>query len=131
MHTLCAAQCNVTLTVRDERVLRCSRDNPEVDDGWLCDRGRFAYPKLGEGRVSEPMIRDGGELRAVSWERALEEAAGCLKRAGAATGAIAGGGATNEEGFLLGRLLREGLGSPHIDSRVSGTLPLQLPPSAR
>jgi NADH-quinone oxidoreductase subunit G len=125
--TLCAAQCNVTLTVRDERVLRVlARDNHEVDDGWLCDRGRFAYPKLGEDRITEPLIRDGGELRAVSWERALEEAAGRLRRASAATGAIVGGGATNEEGFLLARLLREGLGSPHIDSRVAGTLPLEL-----
>jgi NADH-quinone oxidoreductase subunit G len=125
--TLCPAQCNVTLTVRDERVLRVlARDNPEVDDGWLCDRGRFAYPKLGEDRITEPMLRDGGELRPVSWERALEEAAARLKRAGASTGAIVGGGTTNEEGFLLARLTREGVGSPHIDSRVAGTLPLEL-----
>jgi NADH-quinone oxidoreductase subunit G len=125
--TLCPAQCNVTLTVRDERVLRVlARDHPEVDDGWLCDRGRFAYPKLGEDRVTEPMIRDGGELRPVSWERALEEAAAALKRAGARTGAIAGGGTTNEEGFLLARLMREGVGSPHIDSGVAGTMPLEL-----
>jgi NADH-quinone oxidoreductase subunit G len=125
--TLCAAQCNVTLTVRDERVLRVlARDHPEVDDGWLCDRGRFAYPRLSEERIAEPLIRDGGELRAVSWERALEEAAASLQRAGASTGAIAGGGATNEEGFLLARLLREGLGSPNLDSRVAGTLPLEL-----
>ena len=34
--------------------------------------------------------------------------------------------ATNEEGFLLARLMREGLGSPHIDSRRAGTLPLEL-----
>ena len=125
--TLCPAQCNVTLTVRDERVLRVlSRQHPEVDDGWLCDRGRFAYPKLGEDRVTEPMIRDGGELRPVSWERALEEAATRLRRAGAATGAIAGGGATNEEGFLLARLMRKGLGSPHLDSRTAGRLALEL-----
>jgi NADH-quinone oxidoreductase subunit G len=115
------------LTVRDERVLRVlARDNPEVDDGWLCDRGRFAYPKLGEQRIGQPLIRDGGELRPVSWERALEEAAMALKRAGGRTGAIVGGGTTNEEGFLLARLLREGLHSPHIDSRVAGVLPLEL-----
>jgi NADH-quinone oxidoreductase subunit G len=72
------------------------------------------------------MLRDGGELRPVSWERALEEAAARLKRAGASTGAIVGGGTTNEEGFLLARLMREGVGSPHIDSRVAGTLPLEL-----
>ena len=75
--TLCPAQCNVTLTVRDERVLRVlSRENPDVDDGWLCDRGRFAYPTLGgQERLIAPLLRDGGELRPVSWERALEEAA--------------------------------------------------------
>ncbi|HEY7830135.1 MAG TPA: NADH-quinone oxidoreductase subunit NuoG [Solirubrobacteraceae bacterium] len=126
--TLCPAQCNVTLTVRDERVMRVlARQHPEVDDGWLCDRGRFAYPRLGgDERVSEPLLRDGGELRPVSWERALEEAAAGLKRAGARTGALVGGQATNEEGFLLARLMREGLDSPHIDSRVAGTLPLEL-----
>jgi NADH-quinone oxidoreductase subunit G len=126
--TLCPAQCNVTLTVRDERVLRVlSRQNPEVDDGWLCDRGRFAYPALGgQERVTEPLLRDGGELRPVSWERALEEAAAGLRRAGERAGALAGGGATNEEGLLLSRLMREALGSPHLDSRTAGALPLEL-----
>ncbi len=126
--TLCPSQCNVTLTVRDERVLRVlSREHDEVDDGWLCDRGRFAYPALGgPERVTEPLIRDGGELRPVSWERALDEAATGLSRAGERTGALVGGEATNEEGFLLARLLREGLHSPHIDSRRAGTLPLEL-----
>ncbi len=126
--TLCPAQCNVTLTVRDDRVLRVlARENDEVDDGWLCDAGRFAYPALGgDDRVSEPLIRDGGELRPVSWERALEAAATGLARAGERTGAIAGGQSTNEEGFLLARLLREGLGSPNLDSRRAGALPLEL-----
>ncbi len=142
--TLCPSQCNVTLTVRDERVLRVlSRENHEVDDGWLCDRGRFAYPALGGvrpangaaggvmhktpgERITEPLLRDGGELRPVSWERALAEAATGLSRAGERTGALVGGEATNEEGFLLARLMREGLGSPHIDSRRAGTLPLDL-----
>jgi NADH-quinone oxidoreductase subunit G len=139
--TLCPAQCNVTLTVRDERVLRVlAREHPEVDDGWLCDRGRFAYPALGavattngngrsaasSVRITEPLLRDGGELRPVSWERALEEAAAGLVRAGERTGALVGGEATNEEGYLLARLLREGLRSPHIDSRAAGTLPLEL-----
>jgi NADH-quinone oxidoreductase subunit G len=126
--TLCPAQCNVTLTVRDERVLRVlARDNPEVDDGWLCDRGRFAYPALGgDERVTEPLIRDGGELRPVSWERALDEAAARLSRAGGRAGALAGGGTTNEEGLRLGRLMREALSSPHLDSRPAGGLALEL-----
>ncbi len=48
-----------------------------------------------------------------------------LARAGERTGALVGGGATNEEGLLLARLMREGLGSPHLDSRRAGTLPLE------
>jgi NADH-quinone oxidoreductase subunit G len=126
--TFCPAQCNVTLTVRDELALRVlARDNVEVDDGWLCDKGRFAYQSFHVAeRVTEPLVRDGGRLRPVSWERALEEAAAGLARAGAHTGAIAGGQSTSEEGLLLARLLREGLGSAHLDSRRAGALPLEL-----
>ena len=76
------------------------------------------------------MIRDGGELREVSWERALDEAASALERANGRVGAIAGGVTTNEEGFLLQRLMREGLGSPDLDSRPGGTLALGAAPRA-
>jgi NADH-quinone oxidoreductase subunit G len=126
--TLCPAQCNVNVTVRDERALRVlARENAQVDDGWLCDKGRFAYQSFHvDQRVTEPLVRDGGQLRAVSWERALAEAAAGLGRAGAATAAIAAGATTNEEGLLLGRLLREALGSPHVDSRRAGALALEL-----
>ena len=126
--TLCPSQCNVSFTVRDERVLRVlGRDNAEVDDGWLCDKGRFAYQSIHvDERITAPMIRDGGELRPVSWERALDEAAAALARAKGSVGAIVGGESTNEEAFLLQRLLREGLDSPDIDSRAGGALPLAL-----
>jgi NADH-quinone oxidoreductase subunit G len=126
--TLCPAQCNVTITVRDELALRVlARQNDEVDDGWLCDKGRFAYQSFHvDERITEPHVRDGGQLRPVSWERALQEAASGLKRAGAHTAAIVGGQSTNEEGLFLARLLREGLQSPHIDSRRGGSLALDL-----
>ncbi|HLJ02799.1 MAG TPA: NADH-quinone oxidoreductase subunit NuoG [Solirubrobacteraceae bacterium] len=126
--TLCPSQCNVEFTVRDERVLRVlARDHDEVDDGWLCDKGRFAYQAIHvDERITRPLVRDGGELREVSWERALTEAAGLSKHRGA-VGALAGGQATNEEGFLLQRMLRDGLGSGDIDCRGGGPeLPLGL-----
>jgi NADH-quinone oxidoreductase subunit G len=117
--TLCPSQCNVSFTVRDERVLRVNaRDNHDVDDGWLCDKGRFAYQAVHvDERVTEPMVRDGGELRPVSWERALTEAAGGLKRASGSVGALAGGETTNEEAFLVQRVLREALDSGSLDFR--------------
>ena len=119
--TLCPAQCNVTFTVRDERVMRVlARDHAGVDDGWLCDKGRFAYQAIHvDERITRPMVRDGGELREVSWERALDTAAGLARHAGR-VGALAGGQATNEEGFLLQRLVREALDSHDVDSRAAG-----------
>src|ERR687886_2715181 len=123
--TFCPSQCNVGLTVRDDtKVLRVSaRDNEEVDDGWLCDKGRYGFQIFhAPERVTAPMLREGGGLRPVSWERAIEEAVKGLDRSGEATAALAGGEATNEEGFLLQFLMREVLGSPHVDSRTGGTL---------
>src|SRR5919199_398054 len=65
---------------------------------------------------------EGGDLRPASWERAMEAAVAGLDRSGERTAAIVGGEATNEEGFLLQFLMREVLGSPHVDSRTGGPL---------
>ena len=121
--TLCPSQCNVTFTVRDEKVMRVlARDNVEVDDGWLCDKGRFAYQAMHvDERITAPLVRDGGELREVSWERALEVAAGLGRHRGR-VGALVGGQATNEEGFLLADLMRErpGLRGHRLPDRGPG-----------
>jgi NADH-quinone oxidoreductase subunit G len=129
--TLCPSQCNVEFTVRDEKVMRVlARDarsagtgggpggNPDVDDGWLCDKGRFAYQAIHvDERITQPLVRDGGTLRPVSWDRALDAAAGLGRHRGA-VGTLVGGQATNEEGFLLARFMREALSSSDIDSGV-------------
>jgi NADH-quinone oxidoreductase subunit G len=122
--TLCPSQCNIAFTVRDERVERVlARENEAVDDGWLCDKGRFAYQSIhSDERVVEPLVRDGGRLRPASWEEALERTAEGLRKAGAASAAIAGGQTTNEEGYLLQKIFREALESPNVDSRTWGPL---------
>jgi NADH-quinone oxidoreductase subunit G len=126
--TGCAAHCNVELTVRDERVMRVlARDHPEVDDGWLCDRGRFGYQAVHvDERIVEPLVREGTELMPASWEKALAAASGALKKAGPRVAALADGETTNEEAFLLQRLFREGLGSGHLASRPRGELGLDV-----
>jgi NADH-quinone oxidoreductase subunit G len=115
--TLCPSQCNVSFTVRDEKVKRViSRDNHEVDDGWLCDRGRYGFEMFdAPERVTGPRLKGGAE---VGWEEALAAVSDGLRGAGGKVAAIVGD-ASNEEGFLLQRLLRDALGSPHIDSRPS------------
>jgi NADH-quinone oxidoreductase subunit G len=125
--TLCPSQCNVKFTVRDEKVLRVlARDHPEVDDGWLCDKGRFAYQAIHvDERLQAPLVRDGGSLREVSWERALETAAGVGRHRGR-IGTLVGGQTTNEEGFLLARLMRDGLDALDIDCRTGDSVPIEL-----
>ena len=54
---LCPSQCNVEFTVRDDaRIVRVkSRDNRDVDDGWLCDKGRYGYQAVhSPERVTQP-----------------------------------------------------------------------------
>ncbi len=115
--TLCPSQCNVSFTVRDEKVKRVlGRDNAEVDDGWLCDRGRYGFEMFAaEERVAGPRLKG----VATGWAQAIEAAATGLLAAGEGRVAAIVGDASNEEGYLVGRLLREALGSPHIDSRAS------------
>jgi len=115
--TLCPSQCNVSFTVRDEKVKRVlGRDNAEVDDGWLCDRGRYGFEMFADAkRVDGPRLKNSV---ATDWNKAIETAAAGLRAGGGATAAIVGD-ASNEEAYLVQRLLREALGSPHIDSRPS------------
>jgi NADH-quinone oxidoreductase subunit G len=119
--TLCPAQCNVKFTVRDERVQRVlARDNTGVDDGWLCDKGRFGYQMISSPqRITEPLV--GGQP--ATWEEALDAAAAGLRAAGERAAAIVGGQASNEDGYLVQRILRHALGSPHVGSSSADGLP--------
>ena len=124
----CTAQCNVELTVRDEKVMRVlSRDHAEVDDGWLCDKGRFSYQAAqSDQRITTPLVREGSELLPASWEKAIAAAASALKKAGSRASALAGGPTSNEEAFLLQGLLRDHLGSSNLSSRAYGDQPLDV-----
>jgi NADH-quinone oxidoreductase subunit G len=116
--TLCPSQCNVKFTVRDERVERVlGRDNHGVDNGWLCDKGRFGFQMISsEERITSPRV-SGGKA---GWTEALDAAATRLRAAGERTAVIVGGQSSNEEGYLAQRIVRRALGG----SQVASTDPL-------
>jgi NADH-quinone oxidoreductase subunit G len=119
--TLCPSQCNVAFTVRDEHVLRVlARDNADVDDGWLCDKGRFAFQMFNSAeRITRPMVRAGdGSLSPISWDDAVKRVADALRDAGERAAALVGGGTSNEEGWLIQNILRRG-GSSNVDCSSS------------
>jgi NADH-quinone oxidoreductase subunit G len=113
--TLCPSQCNVSFTVRDEKVKRViTRDNEDVDDGWICDKGRYGFEMFNAAeRVTEPRTKGGN---VVSYEDAIAKAAAGLKARDGKVAAIVGD-ASNEEGFLVQEILRGALHSNSIDSR--------------
>ena len=73
--------CNVDLWTRDNEVLRITpRENPDVNDHWMPDAGRYAYEKFNDNRVSRPSIKlDGDNQSNTSWNNAIETFAEVLE----------------------------------------------------
>jgi NADH-quinone oxidoreductase subunit G len=115
---------NIFAHVLRGRVMRIvPRENEAINETWIADRDRFGFEGMySTERVTQPMLRIDGELKAVDWEIALAAAAQGLTSAVAAHGADAAGflaapSATAEELYLLARIAR-GLGSQNIDHRL-------------
>jgi NADH-quinone oxidoreductase subunit G len=111
---MCPVGCNVNATTREGKVKRIlSRNHPEVDGGWLCDKGRFAYAHLhAEDRLRDPILRVRRRgFEEVSWERALDEAERLLRESDGRIVTALSGSETVEQAYALGKLLRRGLGA--------------------
>ena len=109
--TGCAVGCNTSATIREGKVKRIlSRNHPEIDRGWLCDKGRFSYPHLrAEDRITTPLRRGRKGLEEISWDEALDEAETMLRESRGSIVTAFSGSETTEIAYALGRLLRGGL----------------------
>jgi NADH-quinone oxidoreductase subunit G len=108
---LCPAGCNVSATTREGKVKRIlSRNHPELDRGWLCDRGRFSYSHLyADDRLRTPLRREPRQgLRETDWEDALGELERLLRDADGSVLLALSGSETNELAYALARLVRVG-----------------------
>ncbi len=115
---------NLIVQVKNNKVMRVvPLENEAVNECWIADRDRFSYEALnGEERLTSPMLKQGGEWRAVDWQTALEYVANGLKQiksdhGAESIGTLASAHSTLEELFLAGTLMRE-LGSQNIDYRL-------------
>jgi NADH-quinone oxidoreductase subunit G len=111
---MCPVGCNVHATTREGKIKRIlARNHPEVDRGWLCDKGRFAYSHLqARDRISDPLRRVGPRrYEALSWDDALDEAERMLRAADGRIATALSGSETVESAYALAKLLRRGLGA--------------------
>jgi len=127
--TQCPVGCNTTLNTRREaksggdvvvkRVM--PRQNEEVNEIWLCDKGRFAYHYAeSKKRLSKPQIRKDGKLVRASWDAATKLAAENFIKFKKDFVILASGRLSNEALFNIKTLADHSGGKAYLYSDMAG-----------
>jgi NADH-quinone oxidoreductase chain G len=118
----CAVGCNVTLDVKMNKLRRIgARENAEVNDQWLCDKGRFGHAFVhSPNRPTTPLIRRGDKLEPATWQEALNLISRRLGEIVEESGPDSVGGigstrATNEANYIFQRFMRAVVGTNNVD----------------
>jgi NADH-quinone oxidoreductase chain G len=135
---MCAVGCNVVLGEKNNELRRTTpRENMQVNDAWICDKGRFTHGYVNHpDRLRTPLIRRDGELQPATWDEALDLIARRLHEILEAHGPKAIGGlgstrVTNEANYLFQRFLRTVVGTnslDHMRRMPAGATPLSSLP---
>ncbi|MEM9037362.1 MAG: molybdopterin oxidoreductase family protein [Actinomycetota bacterium] len=119
----CALNCGIGLA-NDENgdvVAQIRWKTAPLTKGGICSKGSTAWQQIHhDDRITTPLVRRDGEFVPSSWDEALDLAVAGFQRIRSEHGAdanalLSGGSLTNEKAYLLGKLARLGLGTPHID----------------
>jgi len=123
----CDVGCNIFIGHRSGQIFRYRpRVNPEVNDHWLCDYGRFSYERYDTDRVVVPKVRTEEDTLGIStWGEALDAIETALRNAGDSLRVIASAHMTNEEAALAKRLFGELLNAK-IDVMVDPIGPIKM-----
>jgi NADH-quinone oxidoreductase subunit G len=118
----CGVGCNITLDVKMNKLRRIvGRENAEVNDQWLCDKGRFGHAFVhSPNRLKTPLVRRGDNLEPATWQEALTLISRRLGKIVEESGPESVGGigstrATNEANYLFQRLMRAVVGTNNVD----------------
>ncbi|WP_018347702.1 NADH-quinone oxidoreductase subunit G [Longispora albida] len=115
----CAAGCDMRTDSRRNKVMRrLAGDDPQVNEEWNCDKGRWGFQYVTAfDRLTDPLVRskETGEFRKASWSEALRVAAEGLR--GKKTGVLTGGRLTVEDAYAYAKFARVALHTNDIDFR--------------
>ncbi|MGE2721021.1 NADH-quinone oxidoreductase subunit G [Mycolicibacterium celeriflavum] len=117
----CSSGCAQRTDHRRGKVLRrLAGDEPQVNEEWNCDKGRWAFTYTTQGdRITTPLIRDeDGKLRPASWSEALTVAGNGLAAASGSAGVLVGGRMTIEDAYAYSKFARIALNTNDIDFRA-------------
>ncbi|GAA4225119.1 NADH-quinone oxidoreductase subunit G [Streptosporangium album] len=116
----CASGCSLRTDHRRGKVTRrLAGDDPEVNEEWNCDKGRWAFTYATQpDRLKTPLVRDEeGHLVPASWPEAFAAAAKGLAAARGSAGVLVGGRVTVEEAYGYAKFARIALGTNDVDFR--------------
>ncbi|MDQ3615603.1 MAG: NADH-quinone oxidoreductase subunit G [Actinomycetota bacterium] len=117
----CASGCALRTDHRRGKVTRrLAGFDPDVNEEWNCDKGRFGFMySRTPDRLTHPLVRDedSGELRPASWTEAFAVAARGLQAAGS-VGVLTGGRLTAEDAYAYSKFARVALHTNDIDFRA-------------
>jgi len=117
----CASGCRQRTDHRRGAVTRrLAGDDPQVNEEWNCDKGRWAFTYATQpDRLAAPLVRDsGGVLRPASWPVAIAAAAAGLLAERGSAGVLTGGRLTLEDSYAYAKFARLALASNDIDMRA-------------
>ncbi|NJP95867.1 NADH-quinone oxidoreductase subunit G [Nonomuraea sp. FMUSA5-5] len=117
----CASGCSLRTDHRRGRVTRrLAGNDPQVNEEWNCDKGRWAFTYAQQpDRLKQPLVRnEEGVLVPASWPEALQVAADGLARARGKAGVLVGGRVTVEDAYAYAKFARVALGTNDVDFRA-------------
>ena len=131
----CPVGCNTTLNTRREarsggdivtkRVM--PRQNEQVNEIWICDKGRFGHHFASSpDRLTQPLIREGGELKEATWHAALKLVGEKFKAAGSGLHGLVGDRLSNEDLFNFERVVNGLGGRTELNSQMGSGEQVQL-----
>lgn len=136
--TGCSLGCKGTAqTSRNEMVRLLGVDSEPINQGWLCDKGRYGFDFAeSENRIRSPYVMHDGKKEDVNLNAALDLASDAIAKAitqfGPDSVALLGGArGTNEDAYALSRLAKGVIGTSMVDSQLSNSLPADLVLSAK
>ena len=121
----CGVGCGFNAEVKGNEVVRMVPANSgRANEGHACVKGRFAWGYATHpDRITRPMVRarTGDPWREVSWEEALAHTASEFRRIQQkygrnSIGAIVSSRCTNEEDYLVQKLVRTAFGNNNVDT---------------
>lgn len=124
VHTTCSycgVGCQMSLAVKENRVVRVDPIEGHVNDGLLCVKGKFGYRFIDHAdRLKTPLIKKDGAFVPASWDEALALVGSKLlaikgEHGPDAIAGLASARCTNEENYLLQKMMRAAIGTQNVD----------------